>query len=361
MSNEKETPHAHVNWEYLVDSISEEKCVLVIGPELARNSGGPTLIEYIDLKCKADGIEPPTYTPEGFLDFKDENSHLIYYYIKKYYKEAPVPDIYHTIVQLPFHLIISLSPDNFLRRAYREAGKPVRYGYYNKSKQEMVGIPPPNGNEPLIYNLLGDANEMQSPVYTYLDLFKYVENIFGNHQLPEELRLLLKRASNYIFLGVKFEGWYLKLLFRILKIHESQRNYASLKSGIVQLDDHVKTFYPQYFKVNFVEEQVDAFVNKLKEFCAEKMTLSTAAPQVGLLQLVEAVIIKPDTGITDALQVLKTHIYDYQINFDTLIILEREYGELKAKILSGTVKDAEVKTNIIVEKILEIARNAHRR
>ena len=361
MSNESDAFHSQVNWDYLVDSIGDKKCVLVIGPELAKSINSIGLAQYIKQQCEKGNIPPPSYTSDGFLDFQADNKDLITFYIKKYYKETPVPDIYHTIAKLPFHLVIALSPDNFVRKAFKAAYPLARCYYFNKSKSAPIPIPPAMDDEPLVYNLMGDAElEKKSVVCTYEDLFTYVEKIFGNKGLPEELRLMLKEANNYVFLGVKFEGWYLKLLFRILEIHESQRNYASIKSGLVQLDDHIKTFYPKYFKINFIEDHEDSFVDSLVEECDQKMVVDNSSGQGNLRQMVQLEIVKED-GIENSIKILRGQLAIYDFDYDALTILEADYNELKSKITRGIVNEKQIEINKIRDRILEIAKNARRR
>ncbi len=359
-----ETTSPFIDWEYLADQIANEKCILVIGPELARSNTGPSMEAFIAERCRQEGTpEPFYYNQDGFFSFVNSKSRArTRYFIQKYFETAEIPEIYQDLVRIPFHLIISLSPDIFLKRAFEERNRSFHFSYYDKNGQQS-DIPPPSMGDPVIYNLLGTVEKSQSLIFTYNDLFAYVEKIYNDNDLPSELRLKLEKGhvENYIFLGVKFEKWYLKLLFRLLKIQQVDDNYASLKSGVLQLDPHVQSFYPRHFNVQFVEEDVEGFVKKLSATCEEHIEPINSIAGPDLYEMVLNCI--AEDALLQAFEVLEKYAADYTIDSQALKILQGSYNGLMTKIDRESIdyRVAKVELGIIKEKLIGIAQRARKR
>ena len=352
-----------IDWEYLADQIAHEKCILVIGPELAQTAAGATLDQYIAEKCRQEGTAEPYYFNEdGFFSFTNSKSRgRTRYFIQKYYESADIPPIYHELAQIPFHLVISLSPDIFLKRALEASNRPFHFAFYDKNGRQK-DVPTPTIAEPVVYNLLGSVEKSSSLIFTYNDLFTYVEKIYNDNDLPGELRLKLNReyVENYIFLGVRFEKWYLKLLFRLLKIEQVDDNYASLQSGIMSLDAHVQSFYPRHFNVQFVEDNIDQFVAKLKSTCSELISLDAQQPGPDPFELVGNFIIKED--LPGAFDVLEQFVDDPD-HIKSLKILLGSYNGLMTKIDRNSIdyRDAKVEMGRIKERLLDMAQRVRRK
>ena len=356
--------NSFIDWEYLADQIAHQKCILVIGPELADPAEGLTLDQYILEKCRQEGTaEPYYYNEDGFFSFVNSKSRArTRYFIQKYYESAEIPPIYHELAQIPFHLVISLSPDVFLKRALDAINRPFHFGFYDKNGRQKE-MPVPSMAEPVIYNLLGSVEKSSSLIFTYNDLFTYVEKIYNNNDLPAELRLQLNRQfiENYIFLGVKFEKWYLKLLFRLLKIEQVDDNYASLRRGTMSLDPHVQSFYPRHFNVQFVEDKIEQFVSKLKSTCSELIPLDAQQPGPDPFDLVGNYIIQED--LTGAFAVMEEFSAGDADLVKSLRILHGSYNGLMTKIDRNSIdyRDAKVEMGRIKERLLDMAQRVGKR
>jgi len=212
-----------IPWESLKNAIKKQRCVLFLGPELAVSKNGkPTtelLLDHIDYKNNRDILYYPA--DELFL-FRNNFSKVdTFDKMEVFFKKTEPAEIYEKVAQLPFHLIISFNPDNFLNAAFEKLGLRANPQFFNKKAIPKKDIQPPTLEYPLVYNLLGSIDEMESLVLSHDDMYDYIHVMLTQNPLPQAIKnVLYKGGTRYIMLGFKFERWYVQLLLRILQLHK---------------------------------------------------------------------------------------------------------------------------------------------
>ena len=121
------------------------------------------------------------------------------------------------ILEIPFPLVISLNPDTFLfdiATTNFEHRFNFRHFRFNGEQSDDTHLLAPD--VPLIYNLLGSLEEDESIVLDYDDLFRFIQTTIGLRGLPDKVRIKLREANSFLFLGFDFEKWYAQLLLQML-------------------------------------------------------------------------------------------------------------------------------------------------
>ncbi|MEO5999674.1 MAG: toll/interleukin-1 receptor domain-containing protein [Chitinophagaceae bacterium] len=259
-------------WELMIQRIEEEKCTLIIGPHIALKENDKSINEILKeyLESQSDG-EIKYYADDEFFSFTDpaEKEYAIND-IQKFYNQAKYNELHVKIAEIPFHLIISVSPDRFLENVFKEKKLDYTFEFYNK-EQNPAPLEKPTSKKPLIYNLFGDIETEGSLVFTYDDLFDYLIKIFGDFKLPQTLQNELQQSSIVLFIGFKFEKWYFKLLLRLLRLHKVKIKSASDKGAV--LLPTVKNFYAEEFKMKFLDSDETEIMNYIYDRCREKNIL----------------------------------------------------------------------------------------
>lgn len=274
-----------VNWDNLTDKIENEKCVLLLGPEFPFIGNEKNHLDALQTYLESERVQmsmvnyeqPATVTNDGSLIKyykKDELFYFenefdrsdVYYYIKKFFSDLKPHKYYKKIAKLPFHLIISLSPDLHLKNTFKELEFTYDFDFYHKKKNPQAKEPPKKAR-PLIYNLLGSIDEEESLIYTYHDLFDYFAVVF-ERKLPETVRKSLKECTGFIFLGFEFEKWYMRLLLKILQLQDKK-----IRSHSHFIENPIKSFYTDHFQVEFEEIMSEQFIETLYTKCERKNIL----------------------------------------------------------------------------------------
>jgi len=265
-----------IDWEFITETIKNEKCILFIGPELFKDENGLTLEEqmskYLDVGNNED-IQK-FYKDDGLFFFTSGTQKTkSYYKIKKFYNQAFPQSkvIFEKLAKIPFHFIISITPDKKYFETFESLGFNSRFEFYWKKQNADTSINRPSIKNPIIYNMFGSIDKQESMVLTQDDLFDYFESIFQEDSMPKKLKLSLQGADNFIFLGIDFEKWYMQLLLRILYLHNDKYEFMRYAAN-QKTSDELKAFCYQHFKIEFIPTKIDEFVNELHNQC-EKVGL----------------------------------------------------------------------------------------
>ena len=294
-----------IDWESTIESIRGEKCILFLGPEIFASPKGGTLNErmlsYLGqqmVASKAPTVEnqsgeaseskeevpqPSSTEILEAIGIKYHTDGLFYFSsgpkrtqtcqkIRQFFRKEAFPEadaIFEKLVQIPFHLIFSVTPDQKLISWYDELNYPVNKQYFHKNNTEEKEDILPTKDHPLVYNLLGSMEDRESLVLSHKDLFDYLKSVLGsNTGIPEKLQEKVnKQAEHIIFLGIEFEKWYMQLLLRILELHDDP-NFLGL-AAVQSVSEEIQTLYKNEFKIDFINHNILEFIEELHAQCAQ--------------------------------------------------------------------------------------------
>ncbi len=318
----------------LVNTIRADKCVLLLGPEMICTETGQNYLEALleSLNTSENENIVKYYKEDDFFLFNQSDDNdgklYVYYDILNFYQATkPSETVFRKISQLPINLVISLNPDKFFYEYLKKNGINADYSYYDKNKP-LGEIKVPTKTNPLVYNLLGDIDETETLVLTHQDLFEFLEGALNRSKLPDNLREILASAHSFIFLGFKFEKWYLQLLLRILKL---PKNKFSINKAI---SEETRAFYSEQFKLNFTDLSNDEFIDKLiDELVKNKVPLRQLTEQISDDVLRIKLLIEK-ARIEEACTELKKMFTDKE----TEIIMQlSRYNSINDQLRNGTI------------------------
>lgn len=352
---------SEINWDFIVDKIGEEKCVLVLGPQALQLENGQVLqdelLEYLDINNNPNILK--YYADDDFFLFDDAGGNtLICHQIKRFLDRQAPPDILNKIARIPFHLILTVTADQLLPKAFDDLDIQYQFDFYKRQKEPST-ITPPSRNMPLIYNMLGCIADEESIVLTYDDLFDYLSSVFARKSMPDKLKIELKSAKNFVFLGVPFDKWYVQLLMRILEINRQQyafKRYASNQA----IPDVVQSLCVEQFKIDFINKGITEFIDKVYNLCDEKQMLRAEGEQYeSILDKIKHLIAsgnleKPILLLQNFLQGKNTELYNEVLG------IGGRYRRLQRKLRLGSVSPEEESAGLqqITENLLELVDEA---
>ena len=260
-------------WELTIKRLEEEKCILITGPDIF-SSGDNSINQRLKKYLEEQGSNQfKYYTDDEFFSFADNTEkEYAYYDVQQFYDSIEIEEIHRKITEIPFHLILSVSPDLQLKKAFDEKGLNYSFDFYNK-EQNPQGLEPLSKEKPLLYNLFGNIESEGSLIFTYDDLFDYLIAIFGKRGLHNDLKKEIQSARMIIFLGFGFDKWYFKLLLRLLDVHKGKLSHAFIKDKAIL--PQVVNFYSDEFHIRFIDMPGTEIIDELHEKCAEKNMLKT--------------------------------------------------------------------------------------
>lgn len=351
-----------IKWDLLIDTIIDNKCVLLLGPDAVHYRKGKSMSQLLrdTIPQQVDG-GVHYQANDGLFMFADEKAKIeAYYKIKKQYKEVWAdPDfyarpMYGQLARIPFSLYISVNPDLFLKHALEEKGiDHAFYAYVRKTKPAEILAP--DVNKPLVYNLMGEIEEKDSLILSHDDMFSYLHSILGVYELPTELQNALREADTFIFLGFQFSQWYMQLMLRLLNMYfkEDKYQYAFARN----IENDVRSFFVDEFKIEFVDEDEQGFVEQLYKQCQEEAILreekSAASGEGKKESEVIRELINQDE-LSEAINRMHQffNAHDEDLANDALLVANK-YNRLHKKIKRGIITDenAEVEQSKIAQAL----------
>ncbi|MCY7327692.1 MAG: SIR2 family protein, partial [Saprospiraceae bacterium] len=267
------------DWQDILDDIRDQKAVLLIGPELLRAAGQPLYRQLRDhlQQRHADDIAF-YYERDGFFLFKSpEGKVRVARQVKRFYRDVvPEETILQRIVQIPFHLVVSVNPDTFVSEAFYRHGVKHRFHYFQHRHRDNENdeIEKPTKALPLVYNLFGSKDQDDSLVLDYDDVYKMLQSALGTSSLPNKLLRSFREASTYIFLGFQFDKWYSQLLLKLLSDTGRSEKLISIDNELSDPDTH--QFVVHQFQIKFMGDQFD-FFGALHQRCMDAHMLRGTA------------------------------------------------------------------------------------
>lgn len=355
-----------LSWDFLLDKIKDEQCVLVIGPgvfdEIEQKGDNTTTHITMQqkllqsLKGSGDDVHfSKYYENDDFFLFESPYMRtLTCHQIKKFYEKQPQSDILDKIAEIPFHIILSIMPDKAIHNAFNHKGLTYQEGYYKKNKEPQLIRKPISTSNPIIYNVFGSIENEESMVLTHGDLYDYFKSIFSKKSMPDKLKIQLRDAKSFLFLGVEFDKWYMQLLLRELEIHKEHYGFIRFAANQVK-NDEISTFCLEQFHINFIEHNITQFIDELHAKSADLDMIRTAeSVEEGEIDKVKKMVRK--ARFQEAIDALEELSEDTDLE-DDVSLLSSRYRKYKRKVTQGIlhVDEKEVEENRIIKAILDLA------
>jgi len=370
------TSRTEVDWEDLLDTLRAGKCLLFLGQGAFQLEGGHPLERAIADYLEADKPDHKyirLYNADGFFIFrKNRYRRKLAAQLKDFYHQ-PFPkteQLFSKIAQLPFPIICSLTPDNILARTFDAQGYDYASDFYFPNRPATPYHDPPSTDRPLIYNLLGNIEEQESILLTHSDFFSYLESVFKGNSMNPSLREEIEQAEHMLFLGLPYEKWYFQLLLRVLSINSDPLREIE-RTGLEEFSNQqLRTLYKEEFKIDFVPQGVEDFVDKLHERCREAGLLKQATAldeseeELRDLSLSGFQSLIEDAKTLLAMKYLKAYLQRRkprsQQLLDSLLVLRNQYNLLRQREQRMTIsmQDLTIENNQIVERLLQLINQA---
>lgn len=328
-----------VDWETLEEIIHQGKCILCIGPELFVSPKGVSLdnqlFEYITKGDKKD--KNVVAYQDGLLFLKDSAQRdQIVSRIKRFYQQS-FPEAEHIIsllVEIPFNIIVFLTPDNKYEQIAKGAGLEAERDFYWKNRAPRITRTPAK-SAPIVYHLFGCINEEESLVLTHDDLYDFFESIFIGESMSKEMKKTIENARHFICLGLPFEKWYMQILMRVLNLrNEKMTKYATILSS-----RETQTLFEDQFKITFVPYKIKDFVQELHRRFPPEKRRKPLDKKHALRDEIETLLY--DNQIIEALDRLNEHIKNARLGNEitnNLITLRSRFIHANQERRNGALK-----------------------
>ena len=252
--------------------IESGECVVVTGPDLLPIDGVPFYTHFLQKLTSDYQVVKFYYEKDGFLVFNDAKKRSMLSFQVNKIKSSLSPDLstLKKIALLPFPFILSVNPDNFLLEIFKERGYEARSAFSRGGLHGTADLQtPPTVDKPLIYNLFGSFDEVNSLILNYDDIFQFIEASFKTKEtiFPDLVQKIVQEAKMFLFVGFELNKWYTQLLLRMLT-NESQTKYVVNDSS--KIEANTKTFLNTGFKVDFLDPSKEDLLDILIENFTKK-------------------------------------------------------------------------------------------
>jgi len=314
----------NILWDDILSDIKDESCVLFIGTDFFTENGLPVWTNSLKEIYKLY---------EKQILFFDESNELFVFKsallkksivqrLQQKYQNIENTNVYRQIAQIPFHCVISLSPDLFLHQAVKNYLPDAGFTYFSKS-QPIVERTLPTHTEPLFYNLAGILDSEESIVLSHNDLFDYLNAILGEDKLPKYLTETIRNARRLLFLGFRFDKWYMQIILRIFNLHKEKRLNYAVNTNVGKETE--KLVGASFQDIEFIPEKGIEFIAELHKQCSSILRTLNEPKDINIQPIAD------DTKVRK-IEFLKKQIGD---NYD---YLEKV---LEQKRLAQTLKEEE--------------------
>ena len=263
---EAEEKFSDIYFDDLIEAIELGQCVLFIGPGLSTDAQGNSLHENFFKKISRRKIE--YNQDDGFFMPKTEKQielKALSFYGKQFNEQNKIGrNILEKIAQVPFSLIVSVTPDDTMHNIYSEFNKKHKFVFYNPRTKH--NIEEPSLKKPVIFNMLGNCAEDGKYIFTHKQFYNYV-NKNQQVKIPFEIETKIKDTAHYLFLGIDFNKWDNRLLLFALNLYENAEAFGF--SSQKPQDVH-SNFVMEQFNISFIDEKYEEFVNLLIAKCEDK-------------------------------------------------------------------------------------------
>ena len=265
------------DWNVLLKTIRDNKCTLMIGPNI------PIKFEKNESKSVTDVLKD--MLAEG-IHFEQANSCNFFQVAERYFHEEGAnvlndaveefcekiksvdSEIYTALSSIPFSNIITTAYDDIFFETLQRIGKTPSYHFYDVEADATPLTDKGTAESPLFYKLYGSVKNTSSFVLTESQYLNFVFSIISDSlRLPYNIKNLLEEKNrSFLFLGFKFDNWYLRLLLYLINNDGNgikNRSFA-FESTLSKCDPHTIFFYQNTYKIALFSLDVAEFVSELK-------------------------------------------------------------------------------------------------
>ena len=274
-SSQRESRHLRA----IVRALKMQKCVLILGnyafSKIIKNgdiSEEITVPDLIQKEIESTFTENKKNIPNSFyaklhsLIQEEEGSKEIYFedLAEIGYEELTFNQIerFKKLSEIPFDLIISIYPFDILSDVFRNNRIQHDFSYYNY-KIKLEEPEEPSIEKPLIYQLFGSVESMDSVIFDLDRLSRFISAAQGANPLPKLIQDKIEKASHIIFLGFDFDDWYMKPLMLLLNLHLNDKfpyahppKYPNMNGR----GSNDQWLFDKYFNLTFFDRQIDTFI-----------------------------------------------------------------------------------------------------
>ena len=282
-----------LDWEVLQFALEEKQCILILGPGVSttaylhpdtgreeEKSLSFLLSDYLIAELEKEG---KVYQGEDKNLFdvatayeKECGTTKLQMKAKHFYKNHQKPgSIYQLIQALPVYLIINTNPDNLLEKAYDEAGKQYQSRYFNylQTHRSSEIEERADKNIPVIYNIFGSIEQIESVVLTREAQLEFVEQFILSSHNSERNSILKEFIGNkrYLLLGFNYEDWNLRILPKVLFSDDMQSDVPAIApKGNSEVSIDTELFFKYLYNFQFVNMTTYDFINKMNSNDSDK-------------------------------------------------------------------------------------------
>lgn len=277
------------DWDELAQSVADGEAVLVLGPdaiplyrigtasENAHDEPAEATFSQLAQRriCAALGTGVTYFYKRDnlFLFLDPDAKNQAQKVVKRCANDdqwLPDAELLRQIAAMKFPVILSLSPDGYVRDTFSRYGLTYQFDYFTaKYKTTETVLVAPKPNQPLLYNLCGYAleDDYDSVILDYHDLYGLLTALLGDLNVPDVLRGKLKKANRFILLGFHLERWYAQLLLHYInkldgEFNNSNHNFAML----TEISDDAREFVIKQFQMKCIAPSREEF-NQLFKSC----------------------------------------------------------------------------------------------
>lgn len=253
----------------IVRAMQHDKCVLFLGQEIFQNDENQNLhTAFLHKMVDEFGDEIEYNAKDDFLFYheSDVKNDVIFELMEFYEKTKCRKDYFKQLVQLPFHLIISLSPDTTIADVFDDYAIDVQFLDFEKRTEKECGEP--SKENPVVYNLLG-LGKKGNYILTQDDFYEYMKEVIANKRaIPTAIRSALNNARNYVFLGFNYDKWYMRLLMNVLDFHTIEPDKK--RQVVSQTEQTYSKLAEKQFHLSFIGNNYEKFFEQLISKATEK-------------------------------------------------------------------------------------------
>ena len=261
---------APVDWDFVVNTIKRERSILFLGPGIFKTKDGKSMQQEFFSQLALDNPDKIlSYNDDGFFLFTTPQAKTrSFLKIVDFFEDNFNEELIQKIAEISFHTIVSINPDNTLKRIFEKNNQEHSFEFFENSRKKDIKEQPTK-EKPLIYNLFGTVTKEDTLILTHDELFEYFKAMMGNNVLPLELRSVLETALDYIFLGFEFDKWYVQLILSLLKLHDDKYHFIRYAST-QNISDEAKSLCINHFKIEFIDQDTNKFIDTLHQKCEKK-------------------------------------------------------------------------------------------